>query len=238
MGVAVGVLVGLVIGVAYYFYRRSKQRKARKEVSESGSENNWSDNASPPAINYEKVAIAARGLGKIKAVFDIKSNDEMDEGWSQRWPQQDPKRLNDLDVHVSHDEYAGRSPPPFDSNDPNRPPAAAPVSILKAPPIEPRTTLFETAHGLLKRAPTYEPNYAEKKPQVRKKGVRFGPDQVREFGLTPAASREASLDGMDTDSDGWSVDAMSGLESGSSNMSDREMEGEVLKKASAERSRR
>lgn len=243
LGVAIGVLVGLLIGVAYYFYRRRNQkRKARKESGSSGSEDNWSDNTSPPPIDYEKVMSVSRAMGRIKAVFDTKGQDDTDEGWSQRWPQdmsERPKQSqNELKIRVSHDEYTGTPPPPFDADDPTRPPAAAPVSILKQPPVEPRTTLIETAHTLLKRAPTYEPIYAEKKPPVRNKGVRFGPDEVREFGLTSVASREPSLDGSDANSDGWSVEATLSLGSGSSNMSDREMEGEVLKMAAAERSRR
>ena len=237
MGVAVGVLVGLVMGVAYYLYRRRNKRKARKEAGVSGSEDSWKEKVSASPINYEKAVSYAHTMGKVKAVFDFKARDYMDEGWSQRWPQKKPA-LNELNVHISHDEFAGTPPPPFYAEDQTRPPIPAPISILKQPPVEPRTTLIETAQSLLKRAPTYEPIYAEKKPQSRNKGVRFGADQVREFGLTPVASREPSIDGMDTDSDIWSIDAMSGPESGSSNMSDREMEGEVLKKANAERSRR
>ena len=239
MGVAVGVLVGLVIGIAYYFYRRGKKKKARKDAGESGSEDNWSDNASPPPPNYGKVVGVARAVAKVKAVFDINTRDEMSEGWSQQWPQEKAERpqqsRDELEIHISHDEYAGTTPP-FNVDPSTKAPTAAPVSILKQPPVEPRTTLIETAHSMLKRAPAYEPTFAEKKPPVQNKGVRFGPDQVREFGRTPVASREPSIDGRTTDSDAWSVDATSGLESGSSNMSDREMEGEVLKKASAERS--
>lgn len=183
----------------------------------------------------------ARAIGKAKSVFDSKSQDKSDEGWSQRWPQGKPRipqeSRNELDIHISHDEYAGTPPPPFEPDESFRPPIAPPVSILKQPPVEPRTTLIETAQSLIKRAPSYEPTYAEKKPQVRNKGVRFGPDQVREFGWTPVGSRAPSLDGNDMDSDRWSVDAALSLESGSSNMSDREMEGEVLKKAMAERSK-
>jgi len=241
MGVAIGVLAGLVIGISYYFYRRRQRRRTRKEAGESDSEDNWSNNLSPFPINYEKVVSVARAMGKVKSVFNNKGRDDMDEGWSQRWPQDKSGRpkesRNELDIHISHDEYSGTPPPPFDAGE-LRPPAAPPVSILKQPPVEPRTTLIETAQSMLKRAPTYEPTYAEKKPQVRNKGVRFGPDQVREFGRTPLASREPSFDGSDTDSDDWSVNATPSLESGSSNMSDREMEGEVLKKATAERSKR
>jgi len=98
-----------------------------------------------------------------------------------------PRSQRSPDVQVSHNEFISTPPPPS-PNDSTIPQAITKLaSILKQPPTEPKTLLAK-AQSLFNSASEYKPTFAEPKPQVQKKGVTFGEDQVREFGLTPVGS--------------------------------------------------
>ena len=178
---------------------------------------------------------ATAAVLKAKAILGGKFRNDKDDGWSQRWPQEKPD--DDLDKHISHDDYASKPPPPAASGIRLPSPAIAPASILKETPIDPKTTLLFTAQSLLQEVPTYEPTFAEKKPQAEKKGVKWGPDQIREFGWTPVASREPSVDGRFEKADDGPGSTRRRSRSRSGRRKDHEGEGEAFKKANRERPR-
>ena len=82
-----------------------------------------------------------------------------------------------------------------------RPPTPTP-SMAEIPGADPSQQRFVAAQNLPNRdpGPSYKPYFVEKEVEAvvsptkkKKKGVRFGEDQVREFGRTPMGSRAPSV---------------------------------------------
>ncbi len=221
---------GLIIALGYYIYRRRSKRLGR--ASELGSEGSRSP------ISFDESKTVQKVGGKLR-------EDEKDDGWSQNWPQQKPGEAKstsvDLGLRISDDGYFAPTPH-FTSSLVVSPGTTALVSILKEPPVDPKTTLLFSAQSLLRRPPTYEPTFAEKRPDRPKKGVTFGQNDVRIFGTTPYGSRAGSIDegydneyesneNDDSDSDGGSSITRSLSETAYEDILNHQMEGEVLRRA-------
>ncbi|MCJ1305082.1 hypothetical protein MMC08_007896 [Hypocenomyce scalaris] len=106
--------------------------------------------------------------------------------------------------------FGGSSPPPLRQSESGE--VRELISILKRPLTTPADAAAESAPTAIKgwfptiqtmfgrEGETYKPTFAEEKPPVRRKGVTFGDNEVREFGRTPIPSRSTSMASRSVDS--------------------------------------
>ncbi|KAI9875065.1 MAG: hypothetical protein M1830_008975 [Pleopsidium flavum] len=144
------------------------------------------------------------------------------------------------DIRFTHNEYVSTVPPTAQNGSTIPQAITNLTSILKPPPTEPKS-LLSKAQSLFTSTPDYKPTFADPKPQVRNKGVTFGEDQIREFGLTPVGSSVGSSDDLYENADSTETE-MGDTGSQSRKRGDRrlghDVEGEVWKTEARNDSRR